>query len=421
MINALARSLRRPMAAILVAWVIGSAVRIASAQSQSQPAETVAAGRWVAFGGGPEGMVGALGVFDEPGSHGSHAVLYAGGRFTRAGGRAAKHIAKWDEERWLPVGEGIEGESVEALTVFDDDGAGPRPPVLYVAGAFNTAGGKKVSNIARWNGMEWSAVGDGIDGMVLALAVYDEDQEGPRPPSLFAAGMFGHKAASSIARWDGHEWSAVGERRSAEVVYSLAVADPDGDGPAKPGLVVGGARSVDLWNGHRWYSFGEPGFRTFALATCDHDGTGRPTLYAAGQIIDARRGASTTIARWDGEAWTPLPEALDERVYALTVFDPDGTGPATPELYVAGSFTKVGDRAAHGLASWNGRRWSVREGGPRSRPLSPRMNCLAVFDPDAAGPEPALLCVGGLFKLGAEKAAGNVAAWSLSPSPLVGP
>ena len=203
--------------------------------------------------------------------------------------------------------------------------------------------------------------------------------------------------------------------------YALIVADPDGSGPAKPGLVVGGMRSVDLWDGQKWYSFGPPGFRTFALATFDHDGDGRPTLYAAGQIMARQAETTTTIARWENGAWVPLPEALNERVYGLTVLDPDGEGPARPALYVAGSFTKVGDNPCHGLAAWDGLRWSILGGGPRSDPLTPRMNCLVVFDRDAAGPQAAMLCVGGLFTLHGEKRFRNIAGWTLQASSSNGP
>lgn len=423
MTGAFSRGLCQAMTAISVAGIIGAIGRIANAEPQTQRADTPAGGRWGAFEGGPEGMVGALAVFGEPGSPASHPVLYAGGRFTRAGGTRAKLIAKWDDGRWSPVGQGLDGESVEALTVFDEDGAGPGQPALYVAGSFNKAGGKKALNIARWDGTQWSAVGGGLDGMVIDLAVYDEDHDGPRPPALFAAGMFsraGTNEASNIARWDGQEWVAVGKGRSRPV-YALTVGDPDGSGPSKPGLVAGGMTSVDLWDGQQWFSFGRPGFRTFALTTFDHDGDGRPTLYAGGQIINRQSAATTTVARWNGTDWVPLADALNERVYALTVFDPDGEGPLRPALYAAGSFNKVGDRPAHGLASWDGLGWSILEGGPRSDPLTPRMNCLVVFDRDATGPQAAMLCVGGLFKLDGQNRSRNIAGWSLQPSPANGP
>ena len=48
------------------------------------------------------------------------------------------------------------------MAVFDD-GTGP---ALYVGGMFTAAGGAPASRIARWDGIVWSALGDGLNGWV---------------------------------------------------------------------------------------------------------------------------------------------------------------------------------------------------------------------------------------------------------------
>ena len=48
---------------------------------------------------------------------------------------------------------------VFSLTVFDD-GTGP---ALYAGGRFSEAGGVSVNSLARWDGEEWSDVGGGDD------------------------------------------------------------------------------------------------------------------------------------------------------------------------------------------------------------------------------------------------------------------
>ena len=50
---------------------------------------------------------------------------------------------------------------------------------LYVGGYFTTAGGIGASNIAKWNGNSWSALGSGIGG-----------GHGPYPPSVYALAIF---------------------------------------------------------------------------------------------------------------------------------------------------------------------------------------------------------------------------------------
>ena len=117
------------------------------------------------------------------------------------------------DSQWLdqfPFGD-LDGE-VRALVVFDDDGPGPHQPALYVGGSFSYAGGQHVRDIAKWDGVSWAPVGLGIIGSVYALAVFDDDGDGPHLPALYAGGLFttaGGIAASEIAKWDGSSWSAL--------------------------------------------------------------------------------------------------------------------------------------------------------------------------------------------------------------------
>ncbi|MGH7869616.1 MAG: hypothetical protein ACREP9_18810, partial [Candidatus Dormibacteraceae bacterium] len=68
--------------------------------------------------------------------------LYVGGIFTTAGGIAATNIAKWDGSSWSALGSGA-NNAVDALAVSDSD--------LYAGGYFGTAGGKVSPYIARAN------------------------------------------------------------------------------------------------------------------------------------------------------------------------------------------------------------------------------------------------------------------------------
>src|SRR5690606_35706459 len=96
-------------------------------------------------------------------------------------------------------------------------------------------------NIARWDGKQWESVGDGLNGIVTALCVFDEDGVGPKAPALFAGGgfsaaTFGTVQARGIARWDGSEWSPVGATLNVGSIFAMAAWDQDGKGPAKPSL-----------------------------------------------------------------------------------------------------------------------------------------------------------------------------------------
>ena len=87
---------------------------------------------------------------------------------------AASNIARWDGVRWATLGEGVEG-SVAAIVVSGK--------TVYVGGAFNnagTAGGPSpisvpARNIARWDGIRWSALGMGADGPISAIALSEDE------------------------------------------------------------------------------------------------------------------------------------------------------------------------------------------------------------------------------------------------------
>ncbi|HRQ73964.1 MAG TPA: GC-type dockerin domain-anchored protein, partial [Phycisphaerales bacterium] len=326
---------------------------------------------------------------------GSGEALYVGGRFATAGGVTVNGIARWhsDSQTWSPLGGGVGGGSpaVNDLAIFND-GAGN---ALYAGGLFTSAGGVTVNGIAKWNsdtqtwsplgagapatielavyndgtgeglysggqgssryigrwdGSEWSTLGEGTNGPVRALAVF-EDGDGE---ALFVGGAFtmaGDVPASKIARWDGNEWSALGAGVTTDV-FALAVYN-DGNGKA---LYVGGAftmagdvqaSNIARWDGNEWSALGEgTNFSVWALTVFD-DGAG-PALYASGEFTEAGGAPASKIARWDGNEWSPLGSGMNSTVGALYAFN-DGNGPG---LYAGGGFTQAGGLAANRIAVW---------------------------------------------------------------------
>ncbi len=140
--------------------------------------------------------INALAVFDS----GTGPVLYVGGDFL--GGLAA-----WDGAGWVSMGGGggggggVKGSPwpfdpwVSALAAFDD-GSGA---ALYVGGLFETAGGVPASNIARWDGTDWSPLASGILGSVNALAAFDHGSA----PGLYCGGSLVPPDSGDpyLARW----------------------------------------------------------------------------------------------------------------------------------------------------------------------------------------------------------------------------
>ncbi|MBI1827765.1 MAG: hypothetical protein HY287_07735 [Planctomycetes bacterium] len=356
-------------------------------------------GQWAdGFGlPGLEPDVSAMTVYDD----GTGPALYApyGDHYvTNFGG-----IAKWNGVNWSPVADGIGG--VWALSVFDD-GTGP---ALYAGGEFNYASGVSANNIAKWNGSTWSALGAGMDGPVRALTVFDDGTG----PALYAGGDFltaGGITANYIAKWNGSTWTSLGSGVSGSgginpTVFALAVFDA-GTGPA---LYIGGgfpaaggvsAANIAKWNGSTWSPLGSGmsgGDLVFAL-TVFNDGTG-PALYAGGQFTVAGGLSAGYIAKWRNSQWSALGSGMDNYVVALAAFD-DGTGPG---LYAGGAFTTAGGASANRIAKWSGSTWSALGSG-----TDPGVESFAIYN-DGSGLK---LYAGGGFSTAGGVVVNHIAKWN---------
>ena len=324
----------------------------------------------------PPPMVSALAV--------SGTNLYAGGRFTTAGGVSAANIAKWDGNAWSALGSGMNSD-VSVLT-----GSGNN---VYAGGGFTTAGGKAANYIAKWDGSAWSALGSGVDSLVYALAVSGTN--------VYAGGEFttaGGTPASYIARWDGNSWSALGPGMDS-YVYALAVS---GSNLCAGGLFkMAGATSANYiakWDGSNWSALGSGmnGNGVLALAGSSTN------LYAVGSFTYGGGGgvARSYIAKWDGGSWNALGSGMNGAVSALVV---SGTN-----LYAGGSFTTAGGVSATNIAKWDGSSWSALGSG-----TSGGVSALVML---GSG-----LYAGGNFTAAGGVSAINIAKWDGSSWSALGP
>lgn len=385
--------------------------------------------QWTTFPGGgtQSGSVRASILFDEDADGPGAASLFAGGDFFFAGGADANKIARLTGTKWTPLGAGLSND-VNALEVYDNDGPGPNPPALYVGGTFTEAGGAGANRIAMWDGESWSALGEGLNDGVFALKVFDDDAEGPNPPALYVGGVFttaGGISASRIARWDGSSWSDVSTGTDSNV-DAFAVFDNDGEGPEPPSLIVGGsftaaggvsANGVARWDGKQWRALGEglggDAEDADALAVFDEDGDGPlpPSLFVAGSFNLAGRAFSPGIGRWDGLEWTGVGGGLfNGTADSLWVHDEDSDGPLPPALFVGGGFDNTAEGLElNGVARWDGVEWSALGEGMI---FAPRVRTFATFDQDESDGNPPALFAGGSFDFADGLTAENVAFWN---------
>jgi len=324
--------------------------------------------------------------------------VYVGGSFTDMGNAMGinninlDNIARWDGSQWNTVGSGV-SSTVYALRVDGSD--------LYVGGSFQNAGGNASADfLAKWNGVAWSAVGSNgagngsLSSTVYALAMFNSE--------LYVGGSFTNVVdvdtvvldeADYIAHWNGSHWQPVNNGSGTPIGNNVFALEPTGSG-----LYVGGsfvnangiaeADAVAKWDGADWSALGNNGVGVGVISS--------GTVYALKQVgLDLYVGGAFQnvagisqadyMVKWDGTNWTALGSnlagtngSINSTVRAIAYF---GTN-----LYVGGDFTNVSDAggdlpAADYLARWNGTHWSaLSDNGSGNGSLNNSVITLAMVD-----------------------------------------
>jgi hypothetical protein len=117
-------------------------------------------------------------------------VYFSGPYVTNAGGVTVSQIARWNGNNWTDVGGGVVGTgSINALAVVGTN--------LYAGGGFTNIGGVAATRIAMWNGQAWSPLGSGVSPTVEALYTSGSD--------LYVGGYLrqaGNQPSYYLARWN---------------------------------------------------------------------------------------------------------------------------------------------------------------------------------------------------------------------------
>jgi hypothetical protein len=361
----------------------------------------VGSGAWTRFS-----RVERLASFDGGGG----SLLVAAGDFALAGGVSARGIAAWDGTAWSPLGAGIDG-FVNALLPFGDATAARVPgPALYVAGALRSAGESPAVAVARWDGLAWTAMDDGLEPLatVTSIAVLDAGDG----PTLYSAGRIDRVAdvpTGFVRRWDGSRWTAVGPTFLG-YVSDLGVFD-FGTGPTlvrstfrSSGPFESDAGPTEAWDGSGWATMSDGDLQGIGWLAVFDDGHGAALYSSAVECRFGRNFDSAVLGKWTGSAWSPLTDALDDSVSCLAVA---GQGPSS-RLIVGGGFCRAGGVAAHHVAAWDGRAWSAL--GTAIRQSAVYETIGAIVATDAGGRQATF--VGGTFTRAGDGPASNVAEWT---------
>jgi hypothetical protein len=287
---------------------------------------------------------------------GSGEALYVVGIFTGP----APYIARWRDGVWEDLGGGFDAPAF-SLAVHDD-GTGP---ALYAAGQFEFSGSTLLNGVARWDGSQWQPVGQGIElgGPEIGIIAMTshETAQGSR---LVVGGRFAAFAdetpTTNVAAWDGVSWSPLGEGLD-ELVYDLESVDFGSGARLFAGGDFGASGETEIlrfaeWDGSAW---NVPAGGTvdqsagFVRAVQPFDDGSGVSLYVGGLFLSMGGTSAEHLARYDGAAYHDVGGGADWEVRGLGVRPP--TESASGVLYVSGEFDRVGPQIPQlRIAAWEG-------------------------------------------------------------------
>jgi hypothetical protein len=214
--------------------------------------------------------------------------------------------------------------AIRAMAAFDEDGAGPGHEKLFVGGNNSVANTPFPGGVQRFDGVNWSQVGDGLNGPVYGLYA----SSAPGAPGLIAAGNFtasgGGTPLNHVARWDGAAWQPLGAGVNGVALgFNATLSMTTWDDGTGPKLVLGAIADTSVrpnpyvaeFDGSNWIPLNAPNggffsanpnlapfvninaFVSVPILLPFDDGATRPSLYAFGTFMAVDGNPSSAVAR----------------------------------------------------------------------------------------------------------------------------
>lgn len=221
---------------------------------------------------------------------------------------SSNEFSKENLNNWLnlvkvdPTGDPFREAEIRCFYIFKNE--------LYAAGNFQGIDYKKINGIAKFDGINWTQVGN-IDKNVVVNSLVEYKGE------LYAGGSWG------IKKWDGYKWESFGMadekkgyskgqmlidviRNGTIYVRSLCVYKDELYAGGTPGLSGTSNASLLRWNGNNWRSAGNK--------ILDLQDITNLKVYNDELYIGAERGWTTKedteyylLVKWDGNNTTKVP------------------------------------------------------------------------------------------------------------------
>lgn len=288
------------------------------------------------------------------------------------------NIAVWDSERPMWVGIGLANNcdqpswgttAIYDMITYTDSETGKE--YLVVAGNFNCIDNVAAKNIARYDGEKWEPLGDGLKETIYSLVMYNDTiVTGHAVPPRYSDhdDEISFEPIDLVNMWDKKEstWTTI--KRAHGDVNDMVVYNNK--------LVIGADFGVQIWNGpdkeleeicqesevpwldDNWEILAKD-IDVNALAVFENPATKNKDLIVGGKFEtkDLFDGAAKVlnaknIVKWDGEKWVYFWGETSREVYSLAVSD--------NKLFIGGNFKKVDGLVAfeievNGISEWDGR------------------------------------------------------------------
>jgi hypothetical protein len=254
--------------------------------------------------------------------------LVMAGKFTELEGASIKNIGIWDGSSWSELGDGIQGD-VRCMAIYNGE--------LYIGGNISQNGllTTDLPSVCKLSNGVWVGVSDenvvGIadDMMVWDGALYVVSNDWSLP--------------NKIIKYDGASWTQVGgDVGQYGDNHSIACVDTFNNelyiGGRFADLGIGGANRIAKLNGNNWESVGFPtsGVENNIIKGWVNDLISfNGKLFAGGSIFDFTGGGGTDkprLASYDGTTWTGYPFDQNNVGEVNTLLEYDNV------LYVGGEF-----------------------------------------------------------------------------------